>query len=63
MKLSDKRHMTGQIDEPLKLKSQEVLEGQVGIRIYIETDLGFSSGDKLVVKLLAPVTVVAGNLR
>lgn len=50
MKLSDKRHMTGQIDEPLKLKSQEVLEGQVGIRIYIETDLGFSSGDKLVVK-------------
>lgn len=43
--ISDKRAMSGKIDEPLKFGSNLIGKGQVGIRVYIEGNLGMSAGD------------------
>lgn len=51
LKLSDKRHMTGKIDKPLRFKSQDIGPGMVAIRVYIEHKLGVDLGDKIVVNL------------
>lgn len=48
LKASERRALSGQINEPLKFKSQMLSYGKVGIRIYIESKLHIGAGDKLV---------------
>lgn len=46
--IKDRRALSGQINEPLKFGGDLIGPGQVGIRIFIEYDLGIISGDKFV---------------
>lgn len=41
--------ITGQIDETIRIGKSKVFSGFVGIRIYIDKDLGITTGDKYVV--------------
>ena len=47
MSAQEKRALSGQITEPIKLKSNYIGQGQVGIRYYIEAQVGTDSGDKV----------------
>ncbi len=55
--LNDGSPAIGQVDESIHFDTQKLTKGNIGITIYIDSDLGITSGDKLVFGNMLKTTI------